>query len=268
MKIILSLLTILIIGITIYYILKKRKENFEVKGDKQPEVSEEIYDYNLEQAIKIWEDIVGPGANGSYKPTRRNRRIWAHESWREELKAYVKEADKYNKEHNWFDYVPGRGKSLIIKRRDVTREKVSPIGIRKAWRRIYGEDLGKYRFPKAGDRVRILLDDNQKKENTQYYTGIVLSAWGRGTITRVLWDRLKNPSGGRDIKRWKSKGMRPTVRDKRVISTGILFGWPYWPWKRHFSDHKTFDYVNPLSWVSKKILVEDCIFLIVNTYIK
>ena len=60
MKIILSLLTILIIGITIYYILKKRKENFEVKGDKQPEVSEEIYDYNLEQAIKIWEDIVGP----------------------------------------------------------------------------------------------------------------------------------------------------------------------------------------------------------------
>ena len=31
MKIILSLLTILIIGITIYYILKKRKENFEVK---------------------------------------------------------------------------------------------------------------------------------------------------------------------------------------------------------------------------------------------
>ena len=55
-----------------------------------------------------------------------------YESWREELKAYVKEADKYNKEHNWFDYVPGRGKSLIIKRRDVTREKVSPIGIRKS----------------------------------------------------------------------------------------------------------------------------------------
>ena len=80
--------------------------------------------------------------------------------------------------------------------------------------------------------MRILLDDNQKKENTQYYTGIVLSAWGRGTITRVLWDRLKNPSGGRDIKRWKSKGMRPTVRDKRVISTGILFGWPYWPLKK------------------------------------
>ena len=65
----------------------------------------------------------------------------------------------------------------------------------------------------------------------------------------------------------ESKGMRPTVRDKRVISmvyclVTILVS------KRHFSDHKTFDYVNPLSWVSKKILVEDCIFLIVNTYIK
>lgn len=257
MKTILSILTLLIVGIIIYYLIKRRRENFEIKGDTQPDVDQEIYDYNLEQALKIWDDIVGPNSNGTYKPTAKNRRLWAHENWREELKAYVKEAEKFNSEHNWFDYEPGRGETLMIKRRDTTKEKVSPIGIREAWKRINGDDLGKYKFPKPGDRVRILKDDNKKKNETPYYTGIVLGAFGSGNSkrARVLWDRRNNPSGGKDINRWKTKGLRSHITNPLVLITGKIFGWPQWNWKRHYSDNKASDYVNPyLSWTSYKDL--------------
>lgn len=259
MKIILLFLILLLISIIICYFLKKyNKENFDVKGENQPEVSEEIYNYNVEQAEKIWADIVGPDAKGSYRPTSNNERIWAHESWRDELKAYVKEADKYNKEHNWFDYVPGRGKSLTIKRKDVTKEKVSPIGIRKAWKRIYGDDLGKYRFPKSGDRVRILKDDNETKDRTPYYSGIVLNTGmylSARNAALILWDKRNNPSGGKDIKRWKTKGLRSYVTNPLVLETGAIFGWPWWHWKRHFSDNKARDSVIPSkSWTRHKDL--------------
>ena len=254
MKIILSILTLLLIGFIIYYLLKKKLiENYEIKGDKQPEVSEEIYNYNVEQAKKIWDDIVGPDANGSYRPTRRNRRIWAHESWREELKAYVKEAEKFNKEHNWFDYVPGRGKSLIIKRRDVTREKVSPIGIRKAWKRIYGDNLGNYKYPKAGDRVRILQDDNSNKKDTDYYTGIVLSSWGWGNKRcKVIWDKRNTGNTSKDRTRYKTKGLASEIIDVNVEKSGKEYGWPCWNWKRHWSENKSWDSVRPTTWLGRK----------------
>ena len=169
MKIILLIiLVILIIGIYIYK--KNNRENFEVKPNKQPRANKEIYDYNLEQALQIWNDA--GCSNGSYKPTRRNRRIWAHENWRKEVATYVREARKFEKEHNWYDYVPGRGKTVYIKRRDVTREKVSPIGIREAWKRCFGDDLGPYKFPKTGDIVRLKRNDNSA--SSEYYRGVVL----------------------------------------------------------------------------------------------
>lgn len=254
MKII--LLTILILLIVCYLLKNKLRENFEVKGNNQPEVSEEIYNYNIEQAVKIWNDVVGPDAGGSYKPTTRNRRIWAHENWRDELKAYVKEANKYNKEHNWFDYVPGRGPTLYIKRRDVTREKVSPIGIRKAWRRIYGRDLGSYRFPKTGDRVRILSNDNGNKDNSDYYTGIVIHNWGWGSNKKckIIWDKKNRGRGIKDKVRWKTRGLPSEVRNRKVVSTGEEFGWPYWNWKRHWSENKAWDNVSPNTWLNTKDL--------------
>lgn len=254
MKII--LLTILILIIICYLLKNKLRENFEIKGDKQPEVSEEIYNYNIEQAVKIWNDIVGPEGNGTFKPTENNKRNWAHENWRDELKAYVKEANKVHKEHNWFDYVPGKGPTLYIKRRDISREKVSPIGIREAWRRIYGNDLGRYKFPKIGDRVRILRNDNGNKNNTDYYTGIVINTWTwfGDKRCKVIWDKKKTGRGTKDKIRFKTRGLPSESSDKKILSTGNEFGWPYWKWNRHWSDNKVWDYVNPTTWLNTKDL--------------
>ena len=78
-----------------FIFIKKIIENFEVKPNKQPRANIEIYDYNLEQALQIWNDA--GCSNGSYKPTRRNRRIWAHENWRKEVATYVREQESLRK---------------------------------------------------------------------------------------------------------------------------------------------------------------------------
>ena len=240
MKIILFIIVISIIGI-IYFYIKNKKENFEVKGNKQPRANQEIYDYNLEQALQIWHDA--GCSDGKYKPNRRNRRIWAHENWRKEVESYVKEAKKFEKEHNWYDYVPGRGKTVYIKRRDVTRTKVSPIGIRDAWRRCFGDDLGPYKFPKVGDIVRLKRNDNSS--TSEYYKGVVVaySSW-RGP--RVMWTHKGSPGGGKDKKRFKTRGFPSIVSDSRVVRIGKEFGWPAWYWNR---GEKSWDYMTPSTWL-------------------
>lgn len=245
MKIILFIIVILIIGI-IYFYIKNKKENFEVKGNKQPRANQEIYDYNLEQALQIWHDA--GCSDGKYKPNRRNKRIWAHENWRKEVESYVKEAKKFEKEHNWYDYVPGRGNTVYIKRRDVTRTKISPIGIREAWRRCFGDDLGPYKFPKTGDIVRLKRNDNSA--SSEYYKGVVLrTAIETGTkkhITQVMWTHKGRPGGGKDKKRFKTRGFPSIVSDSRVVKTGKEFGWPLWRWSR---GDKQRDYLTPSSWL-------------------
>lgn len=242
MKIILFIIVIFIIGI-IYFYIKNRKENFEVRGNKQPRANKEIYDYNLEQALQIWTEA--GCSNGKYKPNRRNKRIWAHENWRKEVESYVKEAKKFDKEHNWYDYVPGRGTNVYIKRRDVTNEKISPIGIREAWKRCYGDDLGPYKFPKIGDIVR--LKRNDTSPTSEYYKGVVISysSW-RGP--RVMWTHKGRPGGGKDKKRFKTRGLPSIVSDSRVVQTGKEFGWPWWSWNR---GDKRSDYMTPSNWLRK-----------------
>ena len=249
MKIILLLLFIFIV---IYLFKKNIRESFKSTGDTQASVDKEIYDYNLEQALAIWNKV--GGTNGTYKPKDSNRDLWAHEEWQKEIKAYLDEAEKYNKEHNWYDYSPGRGPEIYIKRKDYRREKISPIGIREAHKRIHGEDLGAYRYPKLGDRVRIKRSDNTRDNPTDadYYMGIVISKYG--WIRKVLWDyKGKRNEGNRKPKRRiKTRGMPGHVRDKRVKDSGEDFGWPYWKWERHYNDSKQWDYITPSTWLKTK----------------
>ena len=222
----------------------------DVSGVKQPTVDKEIYNYSLEQAVAIWREVIGESTEGSHYPTMNNQILWKHEDWKKELNTYRQEADKFHKEHNWYDYVEGKGDIITVKRFKGKKEKIYPLGIREASKRIR-KDRGEYKFPKIGDRVRLLKDE--ENENSDYFTGIVLDGdVSKATNTLVLWDKRKSEEGQKDRKRYKTKELRAEVDISRVELSGKEFGWPKYPWKRHWRDNKQTDHTGPTSWLRTK----------------
>jgi len=245
-NILIIILIIIIIICLIYHFKNREGMEIKVTGASQPDVKSEIYDYNLRQALSIWGDI---GCDeGSFMPTEANKSKWAHESWREELKAYKTEADKYNKEHNYYDYIGENvnGNTLKIGIRNA-------IGIGKAYNRCYDANFEtSYTYPKPGDRVKI------KKSNTdtsKYYSGIVLEGDGeKSEDLEVLWD--STGTGGstlKDTKRTLTTNI-PVQTDSIKIKEDVAeFGWPYEQWERHPGKDPTDFYrqVGATSWIKK-----------------
>ena len=218
----------------------------KVTGASQPDVKSEIYYYNLRQALGIWNDIGCTG--GSFMPTEANKSKWASDSWREELKAYKTEADKYNKEHNFYDYmgIDENNNKLKIGIRNA-------IGIGEAYNICYDPDFKtSYTFPKPGDRVKI---KKSKNDTSVYYSGIVLKGDENGEKAQnleVLWDsKGMGGSTNKDTKRTLTTNI-PVQTDSIKIKEDVAeFGWPYEQWERNPGKEKEEEYrqVATTSWI-------------------
>ena len=236
MQIILSF--ILSIFITIFFIYHYKiwgmkmegmvGNEIKVRGDMQPEPKSEIYNFNLRQALGIWKDI--GCTDGSYKPTANNEDIWKDEFWREKLKAYKTEADKYEKEHNYYDFI-GKDIDGIT---NLQYGNIDLIGIGKAYNRCYDKTFKTtYNFPKAGDRIKI--KENTKSKNTKYYSGIVLDGnVNESNPLEVLWS-AKGVEGTnyKDVERNETKSLDVQTDDIKIKEDSVEFGWPYQEWNRH-----------------------------------
>lgn len=247
MQIILSFILSIIITIFFIYHLKK-KEGMEVKvtGDMQPEPKSEIYDFNLRQAQEIWKDI--GCTDGFYKPTNANKKLWEHEKWREELKAYKTEADLFEKEHNYYDFI-GKDIDGVTKLKYENRDAV---GIGMARNRCYDAKFKTtYNFPKPGDRIKI--KENTKGTTTNYYSGIVLDGnVDKAHPLEVLWDaRGKEGTMEKDTKRTETKTYPVQTDDEKIKKDIAEFGWPYHKWERHPDKEKEehLKFVSDKDWI-------------------
>lgn len=229
MQIILSFILSIIILIFFIYHFKINKEGMEIKitGDMQPDPKFEIYDFNLRQAQGIWKDV--GCTDGSYKPTEENINLWKNEEWREELKVYKIEADLYEKEHNYYDFV-GKKDDGVTKLKYETRDAV---GIGMAYNRCYDASFNtNYTFPKEGDRIKI---KKTKGADTDYYSGIVLEGdETKASPLEVLWDAKGNEGTmEKDTKRTETNTYPVQTDDEGIKKDSAEFGWPYQKWKRH-----------------------------------
>uniref|UniRef100_A0A6C0F705 Uncharacterized protein n=1 Tax=viral metagenome TaxID=1070528 RepID=A0A6C0F705_9ZZZZ len=247
MQIILSFILSIIILISFIYHFKSKIEGLEIKvtGDMQPDPKSEIYAFNLRQAQGIWKDI--GCTNGSYKPTEENKDLWKHERWREELKAYKTEADLYEKEHNYYDFV-GKDIDGVTPLKYVNRPAV---GIGKAYKRCHDANFKtSYNFPKPGDRIKI--KENTKGKSTPYFSGIVLKGnVDNATPLEVLWDK-KGAEGTmeKDTKRTETKTFPVQTDDIKIKEDSAEFGWPYKEWDRHPDPSKKQDkFVSEKDWI-------------------
>lgn len=249
--------------ITINDIKKTREGMFgneiNVAELDQPDKSQGIYDFSLENAKEIWNSI--GCTDGSYKPTASNENIWKSEDWGKEVKSYYDESDKINKEHNYYDYEIGQGPEILSTRKNGTVEKVGPIGIKKAMRRCHDASLSEYIFPKVGDRVRIR--ENNDNTQSKYFTGIVIDAKNKTSsnlskFVKVIWDfkgegevhREDDLKRIKDVKRLKTKGMTVQVNNPDIVEEGNTFGWPNLNWKRH--PEKPYESTIPTNWLTEK----------------
>jgi hypothetical protein len=234
--IIISIVTI--IGI-IFFIKKKSITEgigvVNVNEQVQPDVDKSLYDFNLEQAEKIWQNV--GCTDGTKKPTASNDH-WLYEEWEMEADAYKKESDKLHEEHNYYDWSGEiTGEQEIV---DKGGNKVFPIGIREANIRCHGGDLGNYKMPKPGDRVKKKKSpttNTQLSSKDDYYTGIVLE--GDNEKTLALWDSFGNDDNNEpDEKKFVTKDVPAEVLKTNSIANKIQetidkFGWPEWEWKRN-----------------------------------
>lgn len=232
------IISIVILIAILYFNKRKIKEGIgaiNVNEKKQPEEDKALYDFNLEQAQKIWQNV--GCTEGTMKPTASNKH-WEYESWEAEADAYKKESDKLDMEHNYYDWTGDIKEGEELKGKDGKR--VFPIGIRESYNRCHGGDLGEYKMPKPGDRVK---KKKQPTTNTQlgkkddYYTGIVLD--GDSNKTLALWDAFGNDdSTAPDEKRMVTRDVPTEVLKRNPVASKIekiidKFGWPEWKWNRN-----------------------------------